>query len=344
MTNDALKSFDKRARYIDFLRILAIAFVILLHSITGYITNVSFFGTKTWWFCLLANGIARTGVPLFFMISGYLLLDDARTLHIFKFYRKRFARILIPFIIWDVIYFTVKAFTGNDIAIAAFFKELLVTGSMYHLWFVYEISGLYLTMPFIKRIVDNCSTKELLLLLMIITSTCTIFPLINTVTPVYISLFMSQISGYIGYALLGYILGKKTISRPVAIIIYIGGLAGFLFGVIGNHMYSSAEKIDLRLNGGFRICYFLSAAAIFVFAKHFMFRKSLGNHSVVTKISSTTYGVYLMHVLVLERLQSVVATKTPILNIAVCAGATFVISAVVMFAISKIKYANKLLM
>jgi len=57
---------------------------------------------------MIANiygSIARISVPLFFMMSGYLLLPRTESLR--SFYTKRMPKVVLPFIFWSVIYLTV---------------------------------------------------------------------------------------------------------------------------------------------------------------------------------------------------------------------------------------------
>jgi surface polysaccharide O-acyltransferase-like enzyme len=96
------------------------------------------------------------GVPLFFAISGYLLLSDSRTLDIKSFYKGAYRGYLCPLFIWDILYFTAKCIiTGQELRVGLFFTELLLQGSQYHLWFVYKLAGLYLLAPFLKRMLTT---------------------------------------------------------------------------------------------------------------------------------------------------------------------------------------------
>lgn len=87
---------EKRIPYLDFLRCLAIFFVIVLHSIAPTLVNPGFYSCATWYLCMLADPFDRTGVPLFFMISGYLLLSRSGTEQVWKFYRHNIPKLVIP--------------------------------------------------------------------------------------------------------------------------------------------------------------------------------------------------------------------------------------------------------
>jgi len=327
----------KQIQYFDILRIAAVFFVILLHCINTFLNNAYYFNTRTWWLCNILNSFSRTGVPLFFMISGYFMLSNHKTLNFAEFYKKRFARILPPFLIWDIIYFAYSGFTIEKKGIADFFKELINNGSSYHFWFVYSLMGFYLLMPFIKRIVDGCSLKQLLWLLVIIVFPSTIRPFFNTVTSFYIFLFNPLLDGYIGYFILGYALGKFNIPKRIIALIYIGGVAGALICIIGNYLFSSYEQINLYFNGGYQINHFLLSSSIFVFAKHLKPIKSMKISCLITSISSITYSIYLCHVLVLDILSRYVKISRPVFSMCFNFFAASIICVLVAMLLKKCK-------
>lgn len=83
------------------LRVFAIAMVVILHA-SGLILVEAEFSSYDWWVGNIYNAFTRMAVPIFFMISGYLLLSKNEG--ILSFYKKRFSKILLPFIIWTLFY------------------------------------------------------------------------------------------------------------------------------------------------------------------------------------------------------------------------------------------------
>ncbi len=156
------RTHSSRYAYIDLLRCLAAFLVILLHCIAGYTGNTVLFGTRTWWACDIINSFARMGVPLFFMVSGFLLLSSEKTDCVQTFYKNRVSRLCVPFLFWDIVYyFESCVLEGRSPGLLPFLNELTRQGSKYHLWFVYQIMALYLLMPFLKKIVDGSTRREL---------------------------------------------------------------------------------------------------------------------------------------------------------------------------------------
>lgn len=88
---------------VDLIRTVAIFLVILLHISIEPIVAPPQLITTAWWAFDFFNSIARPCVPLFVMLTGYLLLQPTKVNEPLKvFFKKRFARIGLPFIFWGL--------------------------------------------------------------------------------------------------------------------------------------------------------------------------------------------------------------------------------------------------
>ena len=108
------------------------------------------------------NSLARVCVPLFIMISGYLLLPmktDYKT-----FLKKRFTRISFPFIAFCIFY-DIYFFILGDIDIKTMFinipKIFINYGTKIgHLWYIYMIMGVYLFIPIITPWIQTAKKEH----------------------------------------------------------------------------------------------------------------------------------------------------------------------------------------
>ena len=295
---------DKRIPYLDFLRCLAICFVVVLHSITSTLVNPVFYQCSTWYLCMLITPFVRTGVPLFFMISGYLLLRRPSTEHIGDFYRHNIPKLVIPLTVWNLIYYAHETISGqHPIEIKQFLSRFFNQGVSYHMWFIYTLVGIYLLCPFLKRMIDHCTTRQLVLLLGIIMFPTTFRPILNQILPVYLFFFSPLMEGYLGYFLLGYLLGREQFQKKVRILIYLGGVAGYAACLFGNLVQASPEGIALPMNGGYMLNHYLLAASLFVFFRTWFETRTnrLEKWSgLLTRASNLAFGVYWIHVLILN--------------------------------------------
>ena len=263
----------QRYAYLNILRCAAILLVISLHCTSGFVSNAAFFGSKTWWACMITNSFSRMGVPLFFMISGYLLLSGEKTCDIRTFYQKRLARLAVPFLFWDVVYFLERcALEGVPPDGLLFFQELAAKGSRYHLWFVYQI----LLQPTFFRFVNVMQSA------------------------IQIAPFRALVEGFAGYFLAGYLLGTYSIPPRGRRAVYLLGLAGLLGGILGNYRTSSPEGIFLYFSENYSITQYMTAGALFLLVKETAERFPRWAVRGAEFFSGLTFGVYFIHVLVLD--------------------------------------------
>lgn len=294
----------KRIVYIDTLRCVAMLLVILLHCLNPVITQPDYYQTLNWNIGIVLNAFCRCGVPLFFMMSGCLLMADEKTGHLSSFYRERMARLLIPLLCWNMIFFLFSGFFDNTgFSPKVFIENFVNNGSYYHIWYVYSLLGIYLMAPFLKRLVDSSSTRETFVLWLIILFPGTIRPFLNHILPVYIYLFDPLIQGYCGYFIMGYLLGNFSLKRKWRVLIYLGGAIGVLISVIGNAAASSEENINLVFNQGYAITHYLISAAIFTAAKYGTVFSKTVIRRISYRLSVVSFGVYWIHPIFLRLVQ-----------------------------------------
>lgn len=184
------------------------------------LVNPEFYSCTTWYLCMGLNPVDRTGVPLFFMISGCLLLSRSGTERVWDFYKHNIPKLVVPLAAWSVIYYAAEVACGrHPIDIFEFLSRFLNQGVSYHMWFVYTLVGIYLMCPFLKQIVDHCTPRQLVILLGIILFPTTLRPILNQLLPVDLYFFEPLMEGYVGYFLLGYLLGKVKFQTKTRILI-----------------------------------------------------------------------------------------------------------------------------
>lgn len=215
----------KRIVYIDMLRWIAILSVIMLHCISQYFIDLNLFGTKTWWEINIISSCSRFGVPIFFMVSGYLLLSDTREKSISEFLKGRLLKILLPFFTWNIIYYIYFALERNEkLSFVSFIYKLVTMDISYHFWFVYTLLSMYLLIPILKKFCNQASNKGMIYLLVIVIFPTTIGTIFNKFSGIWLFRFEPIVLGYFGYLILGYILGRSELHLKARMIIYATGI------------------------------------------------------------------------------------------------------------------------
>lgn len=130
---------------IDALRLIAILAVIGIHTTTLSLqlggeaihANISFF----------FNQILRFAVPLFFLISGFVLYKTNHATPAKKFLHKRLRKIAIPYVVWSAFYYMVifPHQTNN------FYITLFGGTAAYHLYFIPTLCIFYMLFPLVIR-------------------------------------------------------------------------------------------------------------------------------------------------------------------------------------------------
>jgi len=344
---------DGRVVFLDWLRVIACFMVMVIHSsepfyLGGEAPNVTSIANK-WdavWISIVES-VCRVCVPLFVMASSYLLFPLKKPTG--EFFRRRLARILVPFIVWACAY---VLWFGDSWGKACFnFPD---AGG--HLWFVPMLLGLYLLMPLLSPWAEKVTERELRgwLILWLVTTT---FPYLRRVwTALYgnpsfgavpylygecpwnmFGMF-HYVSGFIGYMLLGFwfhrfapdFSWRRTLA--VAVPLWLVGAAimggGFYFRI---PEFPCAKPYAFAVDLEMSIEYCSTGVAIAVIAAFMLIRKITADGAfyrwIVRPLSEASYGTYLLHMFVLLMVFDVVRPhcNTP---------ATIFVTAVASYAIA----------
>lgn len=141
-------NYKERNLNLDLLRIVSISAIILIHSSGGYLVYNAFNNGAHWWIVsVIYSSFFKWASGVFIMLSGAFLLNENKSKDIWKFLKKRFIRIFIPFIIWALIYKIIE--NPQDIL---HFKAYMLKNFVidvykghveYHLWFIYDFHFIY---------------------------------------------------------------------------------------------------------------------------------------------------------------------------------------------------------
>jgi surface polysaccharide O-acyltransferase-like enzyme len=294
--------------------------------------------------------IARASVPIFVMISGALLLNDSRSIPHFQFLKRRISKIGIPLLSWSILYYLAGVFSHHYIfSLNDFIAKLVTAKIIYHLWFMYTIVGLYLITPLVKILLQNASKREVeyFLGLWIFASVLMKFMVHRVGFSLEIELFF--VTNYVGYFVLGYYLIKYHLSKKNIMYSQISlvlGLVGTFFltydGTLKNEGVLDQYWFEYH-----SISVLLTSVGLFTLFKDILFKSKQSLNAYLQWFSQASFGIYLVHVLVLNYLYSAVFAKVwnhlhPIIAIPVNVVIAIVISSIITYVIQKIPILRKL--
>lgn len=356
-----------RIAFLDYLRVIAIFMVMLVHACECYYFGADggFFiasrGDAVW--VVAIDSACRAAVPLFVMASAYLLFPVGGGGSPFRWLRHRFLRVGVPFAIWAAVYNW--RFDGSWTS--CLFNFPMVAG---HLWFVPMLLGLYLLMPLLSPWAERAGEKEVRgwIVLWLFTTT---FPFLRKLlgwlcgAPSFGAVpylygecpwngfgTFQYMSGFVGYLLLGFYSRKfvsdwswrrtLAVSIPLVVVGWMIVASGFYFR-IGNYgtaypvsaPYSAAVDLEMSWE-------FCSTGVVMTAIGYFLLvRRLTGDGTfyrrIVLPLSGASFGVYLVHILVLvvviDWFKPSLATPCGILS---AAATTFVISSAVSMLLRRI--------
>ena len=297
-----------KKNYISILNVLACIGVVILHTFeTGYTSDANFV------FEVLIRAIAYCAVPVFFMITGATLIDYRERYDTKTFFKKRLLKVIIPLIIWSIIYFIINFFKGkfsiNDLSFKFVFEYFFLVKTNPIFWFFVVIIGIYLAIPVISLIPQETRRKAFLYIIIITFVFNQFLPDLLyhlNLNYNYDLKFPLTYSGWISFIFIGYYINKYEIVKKHRVIIYVLGIIGFLTMVvptifISYHKNESCSWFDEYYDAP---CV-LYSASVFLF-----FKSKINNNQIVTKImpffnfvASTTLGIYVLHIAIRDFLR-----------------------------------------
>lgn len=334
-----------RKRYIDIIRIIAVIGVIVIHVSAQNFYTVKYTSYE-WNIFNIYDSLVRFVVPILFMISGALFLDDNKKIDIKQLYKKNILRLFTAYIFWSIFYafFNTIVILNKPIVFNEIIK--LIVKPSYHLWFVPVLICIYILLPFIKKFInkDNMYLVKYFLILFFIfgplkDTYLRLFETDNINT--FLKVFKPQLmSSYIGYFVLGYYLDNIDLNKIKRISIYIIGILSVVISIILNIYFSYKEGINTTILYDYHtLPSLLSGVAVFIFIKYKTYKSDKLN-----KLSSLTFGIYLVHVFILDYLNQTIINSlsiNPILSVPLLTLIVLILSTLLVFILSKIPLLKK---
>lgn len=284
---------------IDFLRLVAILAVILVHTTTKTL-EVSKYKLAEFPSTFFLHELASFAVPLFFLISGFLLELNYRDNMNYKTYIKRRAsKLVIPFVFWSAFYFL--AFPQTQIPNKSFLYLLLTGQTSYQLYFIPAIIVFYIAFPFVHKYYSVFAKKPvfagILLLTIAVAAKDYYFGAIKLETALRITIL------YPGIFLTGMIAShheKKILTFVKRREMLLAGLLGLAAAVVvaeGRIMYELTGKLHSFYSQHRPSVFFYSLIlGVFLFAFSGFSEKM---SRAITYLSNLAYFVFFCHVAVL---------------------------------------------
>lgn len=315
---------EKRLIHFDLLRLVAIYLVIFNHTgDRGYSLFINQTGSPMSLLYMFFSVFCKIAVPLFFMISGALLLKKEESLK--QLFLKRVLRIALVLFLSSIPYYY-WLHKANGIGIWDFFSWIYSDSATTSFWYLYSYLALLLMLPFLRCMVKSMQQKDFIYLIIgyivfVGCMPCMEYLIFNETNMLHESFypvfFMTQ---NIFFALLGYFVEHfcdtslyktKTIiwcSVWSIIAILVTCLITFYQGRTGSTSVADMEKF-------FNCFIAIPAATVYLIIKNAGVR--IENKNVcrcMSILGSAVFGVYLIEKIMRSFLSGVYYILNPLIG------------------------------
>lgn len=304
---------QQRKTYIDALRIVAILGVLYNHTNRrGYCLYAFSEARICQDFYIGIATLAATAVPIFFMISGALLLPKKESLK--ELFQKRILRMVLVLLVFSGIQYVLLLLEER----AAFSEKAVVQavlqeGMIPSYWFLYAYISYLLLLPILRKVAEVMSKQDYLYLFALLL-------LVEGVIPVVLHLsgiggsnyffaipFLNQI---IIYPLLGYYMEyfvtERYYNKRTNIMVVTCMIVVVLFFIAMTQWRNLPYEEFTTYDKGLYTCSFtmLLDVGIYYFVKYFDLRKqhSMKYDQMLHSMGESVFGIYLIEQPIWEHL------------------------------------------
>ena len=295
---------------------------------------------------LVYEGLTSWTVPALFMLWGMEGLGEGK-----PSLRHSTMGLLLPawtrLVFWGAVFALLPlALGGGGLSLKGVWEALVWAAkgnTRSHLWVLYPLMGIYLVHPVLHRFAASASRWELRWFLGLSFLFASVLPLWTAFRPDSVAAHLLEqlrvhlVLGWVGCYVAGWYLRRHTIGRAPEFLIYILGILGVVFTLLG----------DAFLGGGRDLWYLYTSPNVILTAVAFctLFRYVLGiseersRRRSVHRVGEYAMGIYLIHplwILLLEKLGVNLLAFSPVVSVPFFAALLFFLSLPVVWLLDKI--------
>lgn len=304
--------------YMEILRIMACYFVVFNHTDGGPQYAYVEFGSFSYWLYLFMTIFSRIPVPLFFMISGALLLGKKEE-SLKNLWIHRIGRVFVDLLVFSGIYYLGDVMNGvEELNPARFFSVFFRQGWLTPFWFLYAYIGFLVIVPFLRKLVQNLDCRLFWYFIVLYGIFDVAVPMLEVAIPDfsmnYYFSFLGLSELVIFYPCAGYFFhhmvdlsGKKKWLIPL----WIADVAVIAISCYWTYRYSITEGVYTPVESFYGYSAAINSITLMLTAKTCVKQEKMPAwlNRLLETLGACTFGVYLMHPLLLERIRILTQIK-----------------------------------
>ncbi|HHW7521005.1 Uncharacterized protein conserved in bacteria [Mannheimia haemolytica] len=291
--------------------------------------------------------IDRLGVALFFMLSGSFILPKVVNVDIFSFYKKRIPQFVILIFIYAFATTLVhklsigKSFTDSARESFIWHNGIYPAnyGSAIQLWFMYSIIGLYLVAPFLAKLLDRLTNKEIIIFLcvsvLVTQFKSTLMDGFGIKFDILNRTGTEMVGGYLNFFVLGYFLLHRNIRLGL-----LSSILLFLIPIIVSLMVEVYKNAFIKSLHWYSTSLQILLSGIGLLSLIRIFFENKPRNKYIESISIYSFDIYLSHYIFIYLLKSSIdfSNMNLVVKLIILFIPTFVCSYIFTWFLYKFKY------
>ena len=295
----------KRIWYWDILRIAAVLCLVLRHISTASFDFVEPLGAK-WWVFNIYGSLVAWMVPVYLMLSGASFLDPDKNVTIKSIWTRNIFHMFTAFAAWSILYALYNHISGQDTH--ADLVEMLFAGH-FHLWFLPMIMGIYMLLPVFRLATKTIKGTAYVFFVSLMISVT--FPMMQDLGWMPDSELITGmnnvgfISSHVCFFFAGWLFHKIDLTARQRYVLYALAIIATIAVFVGTWQLTvrdGAHNEDMQSDSN--LLTGTQGIALFVFVKELCRKRELSGQTqdALKFFSSLTFGVYLVHVMLIALL------------------------------------------
>lgn len=319
--SERMPAIHGRRLDLELMRVIACFFVIFNHTGENGFFRFSLCdsGSLRFWVYLAVSIFCKFSVPLFFMVSGALLLEREESLG--RLWRHRIGKIALVLLAWSFFYYLDEVWLGwREFRLGDFAGQFLWGNWNLSFWYLYAYLAMLMTLPLLRKFAGSLTNREFVYLFSLAFVFSSLLPVLQYLLWQENHSFNSDFQ--LGWVcaqifvcpLLGYFMRKRIpdfwSGRRLALL-WAANLGGILV-TAGLTVWKASLTGMLDENHSqsfYNLFSVLNAASVFVACTYLAGRGAALRRPLLRRLcallqsmGSCTLGIYLLHLFFHQRL------------------------------------------
>lgn len=291
-------TMKQKKTYLEIIRIIAIFLVIYVHTGTDGAEHYQIAGNAfSYCLSLVMYCLAQISVPLFFMVSGAVLLHKKETLKDVLIHRA--SRILGLILVFGFVQYVYFYFLNPEIgfSLSVYFKLVYSTTVITQFWYLYTYFAFMLILPFVRMLAVSMKKEHFLYLFGLQFLLNGLLPIVEYIWGnSRIVLSVPLLEGVLFYPLMGYFLEHQSdeffCRKKILVFTNLFGIMAVITNTVvafmAHRQRGGAETLE-GMTAAIALVLFLDLHAL---ARHV--KVSYRLQRVICFLGSGVFGVYLL--------------------------------------------------